>query len=475
MGLLLGASHAGLASGWRTEGTLAPAEGTQFIYVGKFCFDWKGEKFDENGYAIGDPAGLLEILIEGDIKGNPAWEPVDEDKDKDKENLPSLPAFPPAPGGLYLAVFSDAEDQWQAVRSQWKNMTVEFLLDHAAAVRAVSPVLPAGRFAANVHVTETERPRFLYFVFVYWETQIFKDSIPVNYKIHAVNALKGYEKEFSVDEFGSLRLHAVGLFSFLFMVVFVLIAATNTYGTGVLWTRPLLRILVLSCVFSAINCAFRLAFDVQFSRKGTGKNSLEVWGELFASSARLLLTVLQLYIANGKALIESKDQRGRRALLSFLVLGIIVTSLGCEVYARFFGDLDWSTTLYFYASWPGFLIMAFNTAIFADVCHSTYNLYLLPEQNYRIKRFYTFSFLAAVVYFAALPATTILAHRLHPWDRKRVVIHVELAVRFVVTAVLFCVLRPSRLDKMINARMETGERREKAVQMTDRLSVDEEG
>merc|ERR1719367_2726848 len=89
-----------------------------------------------------------------------------------------------------------------------------------------------------------------------------------------------------------------------------------------------------------------------------------------------------------------------------------------------------------------------------------------------VLRFYRATFAAAALYFTALPATCILAHLLNPWNRKKVVASVELGARFGATAVLAFVLRPSKLDRMINARMETGDTRQRAVELSEGLSGD---
>lgn len=132
--------------------------------------------------------------------------------------------------------------------------------------------------------------------------------------------------------------------------------------------------------------------------------------------------------------------------------------------------MDWSTTLYFYASWPGLLILTFNSLLFAEVLRATHLLYKQPNISRAVQRFYIFTFAAAVLYFTALPVTCALAHVLHPWDRKKVVDRVELTVRFLASAILVFCLRPTRLDTMINARMEVPEKRQQAIELAGGLS-----
>merc|ERR1712032_597685 len=97
-----------------------------------------------------------------------------------------------------------------------------------------------------------------------------------------------------------------------------------------------------------------------------------------------------------------------------------------------------------------------------------------PEHSQAILRFYRATFIGAVLYFVTLPMMCILAVAMDPWNRKKVVSCTELASRFVATAILAWVLRPSRLDTMINARLETPDNRQNAVEMARGLSDDPE-
>lgn len=447
------------AFAWYTHGLIKPKPGSRLYYVGKFCYDVQAA-----GSRSDDPGGLLDVNVRGLIHNTSNWQP--ELPHKGDDTLPGMPDFPPAPGGLYLAIFSDAVEEWPTVRSSWHTITVEEVLDRAIAVRAVTPVLPAGKFDANVYLRERQRPRFLYFTFVFWASAQANSSVPLRYTIHAENLQSGYEREFSVEERGAIALHTTSALAFTALLVLVVLFTRIVFGESALRVRPLLRLLLVSTAFTILECLLRLVHEGTYAENGVGVRPLDVLGVLAACVAKLLLISVQIYIANGNALLASEDQAGRRQYLGVLVAGVVATSVGCEVYARYFSDMDWSTTLYFYESWPGLTLLGFNSLIFLDICCSTWTQFKAPENSRLVQRFYIFAFSAAVLYFATVPSMCYYAKSLHPWDRQRTIRRTEMLVRFTVTFILFMILRPSRLDKMINARIQTGDSKAISIELT---------
>jgi len=443
------------AGAWRTHGVLfAPKEGTRKKYAGKFCFDFDKQR------GVGGHAASLEVEIRSTAH------------DRSTQTQKLLPTFPVAPGGLYLAFFGDDHLHWTAVRKDWDSLNCEQFLLRANAVRAVTPALPSGYFSATVNITESTRPRFLYFAFVFCNMSSRAINPPIKYKIHAMNLDLGFEKEFSMDGAGVLKVHWFAVLFFVGLLGALYWEAHFYYGESALWSRPLLRLLLISCGCSALGNFLLGVHNVVYAWDGEGLGAVQILGELSNCLAKVILSTLQLYIASGKALLTSHTEARRRTILKILVLGIFLVTLGCEVWGRYFGDLDWSTTLYFYESWPGTLILIFNTILFAEVCRATFKLIRLGDSSEAIQRFYTVTFTAAVLYFLAVPAMCLLAHYVNPWDRRKVVVRTEVTMRFTASAILALCLRPSRLDPMITARMEVPEQRAQAVELAGGLTGD---
>merc|ERR1711879_1105023 len=138
---------------------------------------------------------------------------------------------------------------------------------------------------------------------------------------------------------------------------------------------------MVSCFLSMVGCIAWTAYLLVYAADGEGLGAAEVLGELSECFARVMLSLLQLFLARGKALLSPRGHWLRRTFLLALVAGIVAMNIGCEVYGRYFGDLDWSTTLYFYASWPGFIILGLNTVLFAEVCIATIELFRRQESD----------------------------------------------------------------------------------------------
>jgi len=459
------------SAAWKTSGWLSPFVGSSLHYVGKFCYDYAHE-----GKKLG---GLLEITVTGKMNSSD-HEIINPDHNDSYE---PMPPFPPAPGGVYLAIFSDNNEthsEWPEVRKEWKDLNCLDFMKRAAAVRPVTPSLPAGKFEAKVVITDTQRPRFLYFSFVFCRLTEMSNIEPIAYTIHAQNRDAGFQAEFSMDEMGIVYIEIAGAVVFWALTLGSYFNAVLRFGQGALRSRLPLQFLLVSCGLSALGCTCLALNSLAFASDGVGSGMLEVLGEVCACFARVTLSLLQLFMARGRALLGAAGAgpffrmgfwtRCRQLFLQGLVASIVLLSVGCEVYERYFGDTDWSTTLYFYDSWPGFIILMLNTVLFVEVCVATIELFRRPEREVEVLQLYRASFCASVAYFLALPATCILAHCLEPWDRRRTVVRAEVTVRIIASLMLALWFRPSKLDEKVQARLETPDHRQTAVELTDALA-----
>jgi len=266
-----------------------------------------------------------------------------------------------------------------------------------------------------------------------------------------------------------LKLQLCGAFLFSIVAVALYSEATCFFGPGALRSRPLLQILLVAASLSAAGCLCLAAHAVVYAANGWGLGPLEIFGKLLACLSRLVLSMLQLFVARGKGLVDAPEEWVRRCYLRVVLLGTVVMSVGCELYGRSY--LDWSTTLYFYSSWPGTIVLLLNIGLFVDVCTSTLWLYRQPETSAAILRFYGLTSAVALLFFATLPVTCALAHIFAPWHRKKFIARTEIGMRFVATALLACCLRPSRLDAAVGARLQiAGEARERAVELAAGLA-----
>lgn len=431
--------------GWRTWGVL-PLDSTFASYVGKFCFDYTRQQ--------GVAAGHFSFSIEGKVQegahttrtteGAPCWGPCETQ------------------GNIYLMVFDDEQDHWARIREKWHSITCEEMLHDASFAVNIRPL--NGQFNRTVEVTESVRPRFWYFIFAACGVDVVE---PIIFEIHAENFRHGIETEFSLDENGSLAMHL--LFAFLFTAVAIALrhVARRATGAEALRSRPLLRLLLVSCLCSAAGSACISLHYAVYAANGYGLRVLEVLGQLWLCGAKVLLTVLQLLTAKGWALFYAPEEMLSRRLMFLILGGIILTSVWCEIHAQYFHD--WSTTLYLYESIPGMIILGLNVLLFLEAWRSMHETYRL-ETSTEVRLFYALTSASSFLYFLSLPVMCVLAMELDPWVRAKYVARAEAVSRYIACLLLAYCLRPSRLDAMINARLEQG--LETVGEMRDELDDD---
>lgn len=419
---------------WRTWGVL-PLDTDLVQYVGKFCFDYSKS---------GEQAGIFHFRVEGQ---------VDEGELPYTEVQPATPCWGPCDpaGGLYLIVYDDEKAHWRAAHRSWETLTCKERLADASWARRLSPLPSNGILNSSVFVSEELRPRFWYFTFVACGVKSF--LTPIEYHIHTQNILKDVEREFGVDEEGSLTLQL------LFMVIFIVfscglrVTITVPGRSESFRARPLLRLLVLAAVFSAAGCTLAAIHYAFYAMDGMGLPPVEVCSVVIASLSKAFLSVLQLLTAKGWVLFYSPNEIAWRRFTVCTLGSIIIASAACEIHGQYFHD--WRTTLYLYESGPGLFILLVNIILFVEASRSMYSTYW-NEVSPEIREFYKTVGAAMTMYYLMLPVICLAAGLYSPWVRRKYVARTELVCRFTCMALLAYCLRPSRLDIIINSRLEDG-------------------
>eukprot|EP00930_Biecheleria_cincta_P089241 TRINITY_DN78526_c0_g1_i1.p1 TRINITY_DN78526_c0_g1~~TRINITY_DN78526_c0_g1_i1.p1 ORF type:complete len:514 (+),score=95.59 TRINITY_DN78526_c0_g1_i1:36-1544(+) len=422
---------------WRTRGIM-PDIGLFTKYVGKFCFDFKPVPDGEAKPKI----GTIEVTSQGRLgprvqprepalstEGAPCWGPCDPT------------------GRLYLIVFDDEEAHGQIAKQQWGHMSCKEMLERANFAFEID-FSSSDSYRKSVDVHESVRPRFWYFTFAACGVQMITPPV---FEIHAKNTLQGLQSEFGIDQGGCLFLQHLAALGFIGLGFGLRHVAQRATGAEALRSRPLLRMLLVSCAGSAAAASCLSLHLAIFAANGLGVAWLEVLGTASLVAAKAVLSVLQLLIAKGWALFYNPQELVQRQII-ICSLGIIVLiSLGCEIHMAYFHD--WSAEIYMHESWPGTVILVLNLVLFVEAWRSMRDTYRL-ETSQEVRIFYVYVSGASLLYFMSLPVVCVLASSLDPWVRARYVDRVEVLCRFLSTCMLGYVLRPSRLDAMVNARME---------------------
>lgn len=331
--------------------------------------------------------------------------------------------------------------------------------------------MSSGNFSIKVKILEKVRPRWWYFAFVSCEGLVPGE---LEYRIHARNWLRGAQSEFSMDEMGSLKLHLATFLCFLGLLCIVSSQAVRRYGSGALRSRPLLLVLLSSMGFSAAGGLCLLISSIRYMRTGVEFRAFDVLGVFLSCLAKVQLSLLQLFLVRGRDCLRSPGDFVRRNFVRCGIVVFVLVSVGCEIQSSYLGDLDYSTTLHFYSSWPGFVVLTLNTLLFLDVCRSSQKMLKQNNESQNVRNFFVRTTAAAMLYFAVLPVMTILAHAFAPWVRKKFVDRAEVFSRLLVCSLLSYCLWPSRLDVLINARLEAPEMREAAVELTEQFAFQEQ-
>jgi len=409
-----------------------PADSRFAVYVGKFCFDFKKGPDAE--------AGLFEFKLHGRIlTGSHELSP----------GLPQVLDGPPqTEGNLYLFVFDDEADHWKRAHEHWSTIDCEEMMKY----QSFAVPLPHlnGAYNRTIYVHEKIRPRFWYFTFAACGITVME---PVHFEIHASNIQQGLQSEFGIDERGSLQLQILATGMFLTVCLSLRRVAKRSTGAEALRSRPLLRVLIVSSLCSSVGAISLTLHYLVFMFDGYGLSWLKVQGDFWVACSKALLTLLQLLTAKGWALFYAPEELVQRRLMICLLGGIVLISMACEIHAEF--AHDWSTTIYLYESYPGLVILFLNVVLFTEAWRSMRETYR-HESSEEVRVFYVIISAASLLYFLTLPVMCMLAAAFNPWVRAKYVDRAEVASRFVSTALLAFCLRPSRLDAMVNARLEDG-------------------
>mmetsp|Transcript_26197 Transcript_26197/g.61125 ORF Transcript_26197/g.61125 Transcript_26197/m.61125 type:complete len:527 (-) Transcript_26197:120-1700(-) len=438
------------AASMRDSGSL-PLAHSWGLCVSKFCFDYNPH---------GDEAvGIVEIQVEADEGSGDLVTPVPQEQ-RQREALceaghgDELEGNPcQVDGQLYFALYDDEEDHWESVQSDFWHLPCR---DKLIAANGFAPVrLVNGHWNWTESITEKVRPRFWYFAFIACNAPV---TSTLRYDIHAYNVIQGpwpaeWQREVSIDKKGALSLQVIAALAFATLAVMIRYMGKRVTGTEAFRSRPLLRLLLMSCSSSAVGASLLAVNAAVYASDGQGWRLLEVIGFLWVCMAKVLLTILILLCAKGWALFYSEQELVERRLMVCLLTVIVGMSIGCEIYGLYAPDM--SNTLYLYESGPGGVILALNTILFLEAFLSLRELHRI-ETSEEVRKYYCMISVSVLLYFMTLPITCILALAFDPWVRNRYVTRAEVMSRFWASTILCFCLRPSRLDAMINARLEAG-------------------
>jgi len=328
------------------------------------------------------------------------------------------------------------------------------------------------RFRRSIDLFEHLRPRFWYFVFVACNVS---SVAPVHFSIHATNTRLGYQREFGMDQWGSLPLQLVFALAFFMLAAGTHVLATKrAAGPSVYRTRPLLFVLIVSIILSGASSLAIALHCVAFARDGWGMPWLEVLGVVCATASKCLLVFNSFLLATGWALLSSADKVVQRTLVLGGLATVAFISFACELHSALVHDT--STALYLYDSDAGTTLLVMHVAFFVTYLISMRKTYA-REESADVRLFYVRITSVYCVYFVTLPAVVIVACLISPEWRFKTVTCVELALRLATLVALVHSLWPSSLDAVLRSRLDNAGfaaagQREEGDQLAEELQTE---
>jgi len=411
----------GLAAGLVEEGEL-PIEPDFQRYVGKFCYDYlappPGATTTPHPEGAADPAAL------GPAVGELRVETYREGP-------------PPAArrGHLYFMIFDDERRRWKTARKRWATSTCEEKKKQASLVTEIDFSSERGESTYIIRIREKIRPRFWYFTFVACDSSL---DAPMRYKVHATNDLIPWEREFSLDHRGMLRLFGLAVLGNLVLLLATVWATRwrQAARDSHMKHHPLIQLLCLACVASSASCCFYLLHYVTFQYDGYGSQRIRFLGVLGSIVAHCTVFLVAILASVGWSITTHCLPYRRYFFSAVAAVGFLAAV--CELHSEL--RLDQSTKLYSYESPAGMLVLILKVLMF---CWFGYHMKMTyeDETDHRRKLFYSAFSLSFAVWSLNVPLTVLLAFSVSPWYRYKVVMSADIILRFfgqALLTLLFC-------------------------------------
>jgi len=282
---------------------------------------------------------------------------------------------------------------------------------------------------------ESQRPHYWYIALL----NCGGKEYDIEYHMQFNQAKQDWNQQFSFDQ------QYLELTYILFSVVFLLGFFVHLYGDYQLYRaksfHPVIRLLTISLSFEILSLWSYLIHYAIYSKNGVGNSFLYITGNIFDYLAALVFMLLLILIAKGwgitfPAISHIRDQR----LVLFGILGVFFVFYVVLFFWSLFG-LDPASTVYVYQSIPGiiFLVVRFLTLLY--FIFSIY-MTLRGENDASKRQFYLIFGVGYTLWFLSLPLIVLIALRLDPWVRMKVVTGIYLVVTLFGYAVIGSLLWP---------------------------------
>lgn len=374
-------------------------------FIGKFCYD-----FDPSNRNVGE----LKLTMSRVEKSNGKY---------------------PASGKLIFLLFDDEGKHWKKVRDSWQESTCED--KESSASDTVMLSLPEGKqeMEFQIGVRQGLRPRFWYFMLASCGVELPE---PLKYRLHTQNSNWDWQREFSFDHIGLYMTFKCVFFVSAVLAALTLKASYRQTETAPirLIEHPYMKLLLLSYVTSTVSCIFFLIHQNAFAGDGHGLHRLRFLGVVMSSVSNSSILIIAILSSTGWAITNFFLPHRR------LFLGMLVAVGGLTVLIELHSapEIDESTKMSQYQSGPGALGLVLKIFVFCWFAFQLKTAYDATSTA-TLRRFFIFLGIGISIWALNVPVATLLAMKVSPWYRYKVVTTAELVARCFGQAMLsqlFC-------------------------------------
>jgi len=345
---------------------------------------------------------------------------------------------------LYLGITNNTKvsGSWDLAYDQRDTATCEELVDlHRGGQAGIKPVVSDEEGA---FLTSQSARAYFWFVAVADCTAPNGVDLP-SYTLTFTNPGNIWHAQFSYDEQGIAETYI------FFTIFYTLVLGVHLWGVWKLirmesW-HPIVRILTVAITFQFLASLTEMIHYLIYMNNGIGAPGLKGLGELLTMGAQLILMFLCVLVAKGWAITTS--------LLSDRNILLVTMALFLLAYLALFiwdnAGRDPASTLYFYDSIPGLIVILLRIAVtawFLWCLRSTIGFEALPDK----RKFYVIFGFCFTVWFLLLPGIVAFSLVLDPWYRFRTVRGLTLSADALAYLAFIVLLWPSRAASFFNIK-----------------------
>jgi len=252
--------------------------------------------------------------------------------------------------------------------------------------------------------------------------------------------------QFSFDRQG------LGQAYIFFFVLFMAVVAVHLYAVWELSQshsyHMIVKIVTGGVFLQWVSAMCYMIHYSVYSGNGVGNPGVEGIGLALNMMSQLLFMFLCLLISKGLTITVNHLEKS--ALAVPVVMGVMML-LYVLLLVSAYAWTDPASTVYFFDSIVGFLIVASRVVIYIWFCYSLWEIFQI-EVEIEKKRFYSIFGGLASGWFLFLPFIVLIALGIAEWNRFGVVTGLSLAVDASAWILMVILFWPSRIEKYFAVR-----------------------